>query len=52
MDMNEHFHLAEVERNKKIEQMLTEFENKLGEHLGGDVVLVAYKRNNAYGSWH
>ncbi|HYE82911.1 MAG TPA: hypothetical protein VEG39_12200 [Clostridia bacterium] len=52
MDTNEHFHLAEVERDKRIEEMLTEFENKLGEHLGGDVVLVAYKRNKVEDGWH
>jgi hypothetical protein len=50
--MNEHFRLAEVEKNKKAAQLLTEFENKLGEQLGGDVVLVAYKRNDVEGSWH
>lgn len=52
MDINEHFHLAEVKDDKKAEQLLTEFENKLGEQLGGDVVLIAYKRNDVEGSWH
>lgn len=52
MDMNEHFQLAEVEKNKKAEQLLTEFENKLGEQIGGEVVLIAYKRNKTEGSWH
>ncbi len=52
MDKNEHFHLAEIERDEKTEQMLTEFENKLGERIGGDVVLIAYKRNRVEDGWH
>ncbi len=52
METNEHFHLAEVKNDKKTEQMLTEFENKLGEQIGGDVVLIAYKRDKSEGSWH
>ncbi len=52
MDMEEHFQLAEVKENKKAAQLLTEFENELGEQLGGEVVLVAYKRNKTDGSWH
>lgn len=52
MDVNEHFHLAEVEDDKRVKQLLTEFENKLGEEIGGDVVLIAYKRNDVEGSWH
>lgn len=52
MDMNEHFDLAEVESNKEAKQLLTEFENKLGEKVGGEVVLVAYKRKHTDGSWH
>lgn len=46
MDTNIRFHLAEVEKDKKTIQLLTEFENKLGEHIGGDVVLIAYKRDD------
>lgn len=52
MDMNEHFQLAEVEKNREAKQLITEFENKLGEQIGGEVVLIAYKRNKADGSWH
>ncbi len=52
MEKNEHFHLAEVGNDKKTVQLLTEFENKLGEQIGGDVVLIAYKRNNTEDSWH
>lgn len=52
IDVNEHFHLAEIEKNKKAAQLITEFENKLGEQLGGDIVLIAYKRNDVEGSWH
>ncbi|HYF83365.1 MAG TPA: hypothetical protein VEB00_10100 [Clostridia bacterium] len=46
MEINKHFHLAEVKEDKKTIQLLTEFENKLGEQIGGDVVLIAYKRND------
>jgi hypothetical protein len=52
METNEHFHLAEVKKDKKTVQLLTEFENKLGEQIGGDVVLIAYKRDEAEDSWH
>jgi hypothetical protein len=52
METNEHFHLAEVEKDKKTIQLLTEFENELGEQIGGDVVLIAYKRDDIKGSWH
>jgi len=52
MDVDEHFHLAEVEDDKEVVQMLTNFENELGKQLGGDVVLIAYKRNDVEGSWH
>jgi tetrahydromethanopterin S-methyltransferase subunit G len=52
VEKNEHFQLAEVSRDKKIEEMLTEFENKLGQHIGGDVVLIAYKRNKDENAWH
>jgi tetrahydromethanopterin S-methyltransferase subunit G len=52
MEQNEHFHLAEVKQNKKVEEMLTEFENKIGEQIGGDIVLIAYKRNKVEDEWH
>ena len=52
MDMDKHFQLAEVEKNEKAVQLLTEYENELGEQLGGEVILVAYKRNKTDGSWH
>ncbi|MHB1391522.1 MAG: hypothetical protein ACYCYE_00295 [Clostridia bacterium] len=52
MEVKDHFHLAEVEKDKKTVQMLTEFENKLGEQIGGDVVLIAYKRDDVEGSTH
>lgn len=52
MDMSEHFEIAEVKDNKKAVQLLTEFENQLGEQIGGEVVLIAYKRSRTDGSWH
>lgn len=52
MEINEHFHLAEIKRDKEIEEILSEFENKLGKHIGGDVVLIAYQRNKDEGAWH
>ena len=52
METNKHLHPAEVERDKKIEQMLAEFKNKFGEEFGEDVVLIAYKRSKAESSWH
>lgn len=52
MDMNEHFDFAEVANNNEAKQLLTEFENKLGEKVGGEVVLVACKRKHTDGSWH
>lgn len=47
MENNKYFHLADVKNDKKSLQLLTEFENKLGEQIGGDVVLIAYKRDDA-----
>jgi hypothetical protein len=52
MDRYEHFHLAEINRDGEVTKMLTEFENKLGERLGGDIVLIAYKRNKEEDAWH
>jgi hypothetical protein len=52
MDANKHFYGADLEKDKKIEQMLTDFKNKFGEEFGADVVLIAYKRNKVDGSWH
>lgn len=51
MDTNEHFQFADISQNKKAEELITEFENKLGEQLGGDVVLIAYKRNRDEDEW-
>lgn len=52
MKTNEHSNLSNVERDKKIEQRLSEFKNKFGEEFGEDVVLIAYKRDKPEGSWH
>lgn len=51
MDRNPHFHLAEVRNDKESEKMLTEFENQLAQHIGGDVVLIAYKRDENEDQW-
>ncbi len=51
MERNPHFHLAEIREDKKSVELLTEFENKLGEHIGGDVVLIAYKRDENEDEW-
>lgn len=45
MNANEHFQFADISQSKKAIELLTEYENRLGEQLGGDVVLIAYKRN-------
>lgn len=52
MERNPHFHLAEIRNDKECEKLLTEFESKLGEHIGGDVVLIAYKRDENEDEWH
>lgn len=52
MQTNEHFNSFNTERDKKMEQMLSEFKNKFGEEFGDDVVLIAYKRDKPEGSWH
>lgn len=51
MDGKEHFGFANISQDKEAEELLTEFENKLGERLGGDVVLIAYKRNRDEDEW-
>lgn len=51
MDRNPHFHLAEIRDDKESEKMLTEFENQLAQHVGGDVVLIAYKRDENEDQW-
>lgn len=51
MDMEHHFHLAKIKDDNVSIKMLTEFENQLAQHIGGDVVLLAYKRNENEDEW-
>lgn len=51
MDRNHHFYLAEIRDDEESQRMLTEFENRLAQHIGGDVVLIAYKRDENEDQW-
>lgn len=52
MKINSHSHLSDVEKDKRIEQKLSEFKSNFNQEFGEDVVLIAYKRDNPKGSWH
>ncbi|MGE5631629.1 MAG: hypothetical protein ACM3TR_11105 [Caulobacteraceae bacterium] len=52
MERNPHFHIAEIKNDEESIKMLTDFENRLGEQIGGDVVLIAYKRDGNEDEWH
>jgi hypothetical protein len=51
MDENKHFQFADINQDEKAKELLTEFENELGEYVGGDIVLIAYKRNRGEDEW-
>ncbi len=42
--MNKNFNLADIKHKPEAIQRLTEAENEMGKELGGDIVLIAYKR--------
>ncbi|MFZ5351154.1 MAG: hypothetical protein ACOZCL_00370 [Bacillota bacterium] len=44
--MDNRYHLADMKQNNKAIQKLTELENEMGKEIGGDVVLIAYKKDD------
>lgn len=41
---NDRYRLADINNNQKVRQRLTEYENDIAKEIGGDIVLVAYQR--------
>jgi hypothetical protein len=52
MDGNHTFHLVDIDNNTEAKKMLAEFENEFAQKVGGEVVLVAYKRDGNEGEWN